>query len=297
MAREEIKAVRAFLAANAAEEDIDLAGSRARMDAIADIFPVPDGCLVEDVDAYGVHGLWIAAKGAAEDKVILYLHGGGYSVGSSLSHRHLTAALSAEAEASVLSIDYRMAPEFPYPAAVEDAVAAYKWLLEAKGIAPNKIMISGDSAGGGLAMATLLMLRDRELGEPAGGMVISPWVDLTGDAKSMETRAGMDPMVGRDGLRAMADAYLAGKDATSHLASPVFARLDGLPPLLIQVGTDEVLYDDSLRLAGNAVAAHVDVTLEIWDDMIHVWHTFFPMLQEGRDALAKMGDFFKAKTK
>lgn len=297
MAREEIKAVRAFLAENKADPDIDIAGSRARMDAIADIFPVPEGCAVDDVDAGGVHGLWITAQGAATDKVILYLHGGGYSVGSSLSHRHLTAALSAEAEASVLSVDYRMAPEAPYPAAVEDAVAAYQWLLKEKGIAPHNIMISGDSAGGGLTMATLLMLRDRELGEPAGGMVISPWVDLTGDARSMETRAGMDPMVTRDGLGAMADAYLNGKDATSHLASPVFARLDGLPPLLIQVGTDEVLYDDSLRLAGNAVAAHVDVTLEIWDDMIHVWHTFFPMLQEGRDALAKMGAFFKAKTK
>lgn len=296
MSKSEIDAVVEMLTGLAGNEEATMAERRAGMDAMGQLFPPREDCTIEEVDAGGRPALWLVAKGAATDRVILYLHGGGYVLGSPLSHRHLTAELSAEAGAAVLSLDYRLAPEDPYPAGLEDAVAAYQWLLTEKGIAPNKIMISGDSAGGGLTIATLLMLRDRKLGEPAGGMVISPWVDLTGESKSMETRAALDPMIKRDLLRNTGLEYLGGKDATSHLASPVFARLDGLPPLLVQVGTNEVLYDDSLRLAGSAAAAHVDVTLEIWENMIHVWHMFYPMLAEGREAIAKMGAFFKAKT-
>lgn len=295
MSKQEIEAVKEFLSAMARDEQPTLEERRTSMDGLSAAFPIPENCAEEEISAGGVHGLWQVAEGAATDRAVLYLHGGGYVVGSSKSHRHVTAELSAQTGAAVLSVDYGLAPENPYPEGIEDAVTAYTWLLEEKGIEPAKIMISGDSAGGGLTIATLLMLRDRELGEPGGAMVISPWVDLTGDAKSMETRAALDPMVQREGLMESASQYLAGKDPASHLASPVFARLDGLPPLLIQVGTDETLYDDALRLAGNAAAAKVDVTLEIWDNMIHVWHAFFPMLEEGRQALAKMGEFYKAK--
>lgn len=295
MASKELEDVLRLLeSAAAADPNASLEDRRQAYDNIGSMFPISDGTKCEDAVIGGVSGLWIEAKDASADKAILYLHGGGYVIGSPTSHRHLTEALSAASGAAVFSADYRLAPEHPYPAAVEDAAAAYQGLLEEKGLRPDDIMIAGDSAGGGLTIAALLMIRDHHLPMPAGGLCLSPWVDLTGNAVSMTTRAALDPMVQKDGLLDMARQYLNGKDAeTAHLASPIFARLDRLPPIYIQTGTDEVLYDDALRLAGRAARSGVDVTLELWDEMIHVWHFFHPMLPEGHDAIYKLGAFFR----
>jgi len=296
MSQQELDAVLAFIAESGDLSSGTLEEQRAQFNANGEMIPVPDDVTIEEVDAGGRPAFWITGPKSRPDHVILYLHGGGYVLGSPLSHRALTIALAEAAEATVVSLDYRLAPENIYPAAVEDAVNAYQWLVKDKGIAPGKIAVSGDSAGGGLSAATLMLLRDRELGEPAAGMLISPWADLTCEAKSMTSRAEIDPWLEQATLKEMAATYLGGKDAESHLASPVFGRLEGLPPLLIQVGSREILHDDAIRLAGQAAEAHIDVTLEVWEGMIHVWHYFAPMLEEGRQAIAKMGAFYKAKT-
>ena len=296
MSQQELDAVLAFLAESGDLSAGTLEERRALFDQTGESIPLPDDVKIDAVDAGGRPALMIDGPKSRADHVILYLHGGGYVLGSPLSHRPLTVLLAEAAEATVLSLDYSLAPEGVYPAAVEDAVNAYQWLVKEKGIAPGKIAVSGDSAGGGLAAATLMLLRDRELGEPAAGMLISPWADLTCSSKSMTSRADIDPWLEQSTLKEMADAYLGGKGAESHLASPVFGSLEGLPPLLIQVGTREILHDDSLRMAGKAAEAHLDVTLEIWDGMIHVWHFFAPMLEEGREAIDNMGAFYKAKT-
>jgi monoterpene epsilon-lactone hydrolase len=226
---------------------------------------------------------------------VLYLHGGGYVIGSPRSHRHLAAAIASAAAASALLLDYRLAPEHPYPAAVDDATAAYRWLLD-QAIAPEHVVIAGDSAGGGLTVATLLALRDARVPLPAGGVCISPWVDLTCGGGSYRTKAGVDPIVGQAGVAEMAKAYLGNVSPRTPLASPLFADLDGLPPLLIHVGSDEVLLDDAVQLAARAKAAGVETTIEVWERMIHVWHWFLPMLDEAHAAVEAIGRFTRART-
>ena len=219
---------------------------------------------------------------------------GGYAIGSPRSHRHLVAAIARAAGTSALLPDYRLAPEHPFPAALDDAVAAYRWLLE-RGIAPERIVVAGDSAGGGLTVATLLALRDRGLPRPAAGVCISPWVDLTCSGASYETKAAVDPIVTREGVAAMAQAYVGAGDPKAPLVSPLYADLVDLPPLLIQVGGDEVMLDDALSLGERARAAGVDVTVEEWPAMVHVWHWFLPMLDEAGRAIAVIGDFVRAR--
>ena len=290
MSSGDIKQVREMIASLPDWSTMDVPDTRAFYDQLGQQFPVPDGVAVEATDAGGVKAEWVRAPAARNDAVLLYVHGGGYVIGSPASHRHQVAALSQAAGIAALSLDYRLGPEHPFPAAVDDAVSAYQWLLQA-GIAPNCIVIAGDSAGGGLTVATLLALRERGLPQAAAGVCISPWVDLTMTAESYTTKADVDPIVTRDGVTGMAQAYLQGQDAQTPLASPLFADLSGLPPLLIQVGTDEVLLDDSIQLEARAKAAGVEVTLEVWDEMIHVWHFFYPILSEGRDAIARIGEF------
>lgn len=255
----------------------------------------PAGVTCTPVEAAGVSAEWSVAEGAAEDKVILYVHGGGYVMGSAGSHRDMTGRLSKAAGARVLSLNYRLAPEHPFPAPVDDAVAAYKWLLD-QGIRPSNIAVAGDSAGGGLALATLLALRDRDLPSPAAGVGISPWVDMEGTGESMSTRAAVDPVVQKEGLLGMAKLYLGGADPKTPLAAPLHANLAGLPPLLIQVGGHETLLDDSTRITERARKAGVDVTLKVWDEMPHVWHLFAPILPEGQQAIDEIGAFFQART-
>ena len=255
----------------------------------------PAGVTCTPVEAGGVSAEWSVADGADQGKVILYVHGGGYVMGSAGSHRDMTGRLSQAAGARVLSLNYRLAPEHPFPAPVDDAVAAYRWLL-GQGIQASNIAIAGDSAGGGLALAALIAIRDAGEPMPAAGIGISPWVDMEGTGESMTTRAAVDPVVQKEGLLGMAQLYLGGADPKNPLAAPLHANLAGLPPLLIQVGDAETLLDDSTRITERARKADVDVTLKIWDEMPHVWHLFAPILPEGQQAIEEIGAFFKEQT-
>lgn len=268
---------------------------RARMEELGEKFPAPDDAQVEVTEAGGCPAEWVAAPASNPNRQVLYLHGGGYVQGSLNTHRLLTYHLSREADARVLALDYRLAPEHVFPAAVEDAVSAYKWML-LRGANPSKIIIAGDSAGGGLAVSALVSIRDEGLPLPAGGVCISPWTDLAGTGASMETKRDEDPMLDAAILDWFAALYLDGADLAHPLASPLHADLSGLPPLLVQVGTSEILLDDATRLVECARAAGVDATLEAWDDMMHVWHLFSPMLSEGLDGLAEAGAFIRART-
>jgi epsilon-lactone hydrolase len=292
MTTKEREAVLAFLKANDAPADQSLADQRSRMDSLANFFPVPEGTEVEPAVLGGVKGEWVRVRRARRDAAVLYLHGGGYVIGSPASHRHLAAAIGEATGTSVFSADYRMAPEHPFPAAVDDAVAAYKGLIDS-GVAAANIAIMGDSAGGGLTIATLVAARDKGLPMPGCAVAISPWADLSQGGESYRSRLKRDPMITKPGLDAMAAAYLGGADAKTPLASPLFADLKDLPPLLIQVGSEEALHDDSVQLAARAEAAGVDVSLESWGGMVHVWHIFHPILGEGRDAVARIGSFVK----
>jgi len=265
---------------------------RAGFEQMAGMFPVDADIKREPVTANGVKSEWVSAPDADAGRAILYLHGGGYVIGSINTHRSLAARLSRAAKARVLVIDYRLAPEHPFPAAVDDSVAAYRWML-AQGLKPSRIAVAGDSAGGGLTAATLVAIRDAKLPVPAAGALLSPWVDMEGIGESMTSKDSVDPMVHKDGLLEMAKAYLGGQNPRSPLAAPLYADLAGLPPLLMQVGTSETLLDDASRLAERAKKAGVNVTYEPWQNMIHVWHLFAPMLDEGQQAIEKIGAFVR----
>jgi len=265
---------------------------RATMDSFGNA--VGDRAVVTPADAGGVPGEWVVAPEADDDRVILYLHGGGYCMGSPSSHRRLVAELSKQAKARVLSLDYRLAPEHPYPAAVEDAVAAYRWLL-AQEVPAARIAIAGDSAGGGLTLATLLALRDAGDTLPAAGVPLSAWTDMEGTGETMKTKVSVDRMIQPDRLKETADWYANGADMQQPHMSPVHGDYTGLPPLLMQVGGAEVLLDDSTRVAQRAKADGVDVTLEVWDDMPHVFQAFTGLLPESDRAIAVIGEFLKTR--
>lgn len=272
----------------------DVLAMRKNMDAATSAVPRPEGVSCTPVEAFGVPAEWTVAPGARDDVAIVYFHGGGYAMGSVATHRGHCARLSRVARAQVLSVDYRLGPEHPHPAAVEDAVAAVRF-ARASGFAPQRTALAGDSAGGGLTIAALVALRDA--GDPAlaAGLAISPWTDLAFTGASLETKAAEDPMVRTADLRLMADAYLAGGDPKAPLASPLYADLTGLPPLLVQVGSAEILLDDAVRIAERALEAGVDVELRVWQDMIHVWHAFADLLPEGQQAVEEMARFFEAR--
>jgi epsilon-lactone hydrolase len=216
-------------------------------------------------------------------------------IGSLDSHRHVAAEAGRAARARTLALDYRLAPEHPFPAAVDDAVAAYRFLL-AGGVSPGGITIAGDSAGGGLVVAAMLAIRDAHLPQPACGWAISPWVDMEAIGDSMTSKAATDPTVQKAGILDMAKLYLHGADPRTPLAAPIHGDLRGLAPLLIQVGAAETLLDDAIRLAQIAGAADVAVDLQIWPEMIHVWHLYYPELAAGRRAIAVGGEFARAMT-
>ena len=294
MASEQLQMIIQVLRSQPAQEGLTFEEMRADFEQVTSFFPVPADVRCEPVDAGGVPAEWIMTPQATAERVILYLHGGGYTTGSVNTHRELISRLSRAAGARVLAIDYRLGPEHPFPAAVEDATTAYRWLLE-NGVEPTRIVIAGDSAGGGLTVAALVALRDAGNPLPAAGVCLSPWVDLEGIGESMTTKAEVDPMVQRDHLLAMAKAYLGDANPRTPLAAPLYADLTGLPPLLIHVGTAETLLDDSTRLAERARSAGVDVVLEPWEDMIHVWHFFASMLPEGQQALDRVGEFIRER--
>lgn len=255
---------------------------------------------VESVTVGGVPAQWISARGARSDKVVVYFHGGGFQLGSLLSHRELMVNISAASACRVLGIDYRLAPEHRYPAPLQDASGVYGWLLE-QGLQGADIALAGDSAGGGLALSLLLSLRDAGLALPAAAAVMSPWTDLSASGASYVTRAADDPIHQRPMVLAMARNYLGkdplgnSKDPRDPLASPLFGELKGLPPLLIQVGERETVLSDATEFAAKAQAAGVPVTLEEWPGMIHVFQQFASELPEARAAIASLGNFLNTR--
>ena len=251
---------------------------------------MPDGVEVSDTVAGGVPALWIVPEDAAADRVVMYLHGGGYIMLSAHSHVKLAAGIAKATGCKVLSVDYRLAPEHPHPAPLTDSLAAYGWLLD-QGYAPGRIAISGDSAGGGLTVATLLALRDAGLPQPAAAVPISPWIDLEGTGDSMSTKAGVDLMVRADGLDRFVDMFIAGGDKHDPLAAPLYGDLTGIAPLYIQVGGDETLLDDSTRLAVKAAHAGADVRLDVFPEMQHVFQAALGMIPEADDAVARIGAY------
>jgi epsilon-lactone hydrolase len=265
---------------------------RAALDNIGRQRPVPNDVVCQLVRIGNINAEWIKAPGASDQKVLLYFHGGGYVIGSLNSHRELVARLSRATGLSAFALDYRLAPEHPFPAAIDDAIAAYKWLL-VSGVNPNGIVIGGDSAGGGLAIATLVHLRDAREALPACGICISPWVDLEASGESYTLRDAIDPMCHKQEILNPAKTYLAGHDPRAPLASPLHADLQGLPPLLIHVGEAETLYDDSARITDRAKKAGVKVVLKEWKDMPHVFQLFAPGFPETKQSIAEIAEFIR----
>ena len=293
MASQALQDLIAAKRANPYSADKTLAELRAEADSRA-ATPLPDGTAHVVADASGVPGEWVDAPGVATDRVFLFLHGSGYYRGSSAASRVTLARIAAACKARVFSVDYRLAPEHPFPAAVDDAHSAYRWLPD-RGIAAGRIAVGGISAGGGLTLALLLKLKQIGAPLPAAAIPMSAWTDLTQSGDTMVSKAEIDPSIGKADLDRMAGYYLAGADPRTPLASPLYGALDGLPPLLIQVGTAETLLDDSRRFAERARAAGVDVTYEAWEDMIHGWRGNSDVLPEALDAIAAIGAFFQRK--
>jgi len=254
--------------------------------------PYPADVAAADVTLGGVGAIELTVAGHAADPTVLYFHGGGYVAGSARTGTHLAAELARRAGGRALSADYRLAPEHPYPAAVQDGLAAYAGLLES-GVSPARVLVAGDSAGGGVAVATLLAARDRGLPQPAAAAVFSPWADISRSGASMRTKDGADPLFSYDAMGWYAGRYLPAGDRSAPLASPVFATLAGLPPLLIQAGSHEVLLDDAVRLAANAGRDDVDVTLQVAPEGTHVFQLHFGALDEADEAIDEVARFFK----
>jgi epsilon-lactone hydrolase len=267
---------------------------RVSWDKFATAFPPAPDLSFASVAAGGVPSEWVSAPGADESRIVLYLHGGGYCIGTLASCRNFAGRVCRSADARVLSVGYRLAPENPFPAAVEDALASYRWLLH-QGIPSSRVALLGDSAGGGLALATAVALRDANDPLPAAIVAVGPLTDLAKESPSMKERAHLDPIVTYEGSMANALRYVGQNgDLKNPLASPLHAALEGLPRMLILVGTHECLFDDSTRFANKAKAAGVPVELDIWEEMIHDWPLFADVLPEGRAAIEKMGRYIRA---
>ncbi|HEV7260538.1 MAG TPA: alpha/beta hydrolase [Bosea sp. (in: a-proteobacteria)] len=271
----------------------DLPGRRQRLDDLTARYDMPEDVVVEPVDANGVKAEWTTTPAADPARVIMFLHGGGYVSGSIKSHRHMIAQAGREAGARTLALGYRLAPEHPFPAALEDALTGYRFLLS-QGFLPANIVMAGESAGGGLTIATLVSLREAGMPLPACAWCSSPWTDLAMSGATIQTKAAVDPLIQGPYLHELAAAYLQGGDPRLPMVSPIYADLRGLPPLLIQVGSNETLLDDAIRLAGVAAAADVRTTLQVWPHMIHGWHLYYAQLGDGRRALAEVGAFVRA---
>ena len=293
MADAEIVALRAKLASRPRSDDYRQ--RRRDIDARGLQYGLGPDVKVEPVTANGVRAEWTSTPRDNSDAALLYLHGGGYVIGPLDSHRHLVAEAGRAAGCWALALDYRLAPENPFPAAVEDAVAGYRYLL-ARGLKSGRIAIAGDSAGGGLVVAAMLAIRDAGLPQPGCGWCISPWVDMEVTGETMVSKATVDPTVQKAGILDMARLYLNAADPRSPLAAPIYADLTGLAPLLVQVGAAETLLDDAIRLARVAGAADVRVDLQIWPEMMHVWHLFHPELKAGQRGIEEGGAFVRSHT-
>jgi epsilon-lactone hydrolase len=266
---------------------------RSGWEKIAAELPIPDDVQFTVEALSGVSGEWASSPGSLAGPCVLYFHGGGYNIGSVASYRQFVGRLSKACGYDVLSVEYRLAPENRFPAAVEDALTAYR-SLQSKGHSPKHIILAGDSAGGGLVLALMLALKDNGIEQPRGAVLISPSTDLAKTGGTIATHQDRDPIIRMDTTNAFAERYLGREGSPYHpLASPLYGEHSGLPPLLILVGTEEMLLDDSRRVAARAEEAGVDVTLEIWEGMFHVWPFFAAILPEGQKAIDRMGQYIR----
>src|SRR5271165_4336136 len=286
----EIDAVRALLTSK--PRPVGWAERRSRLDEVGGVWPVAEDVLTEAVDCDGVPGEWSLVPGSDASRVLLFFHGGGYCSGSILSHRRMVTEAGRAARVRTLAIGYRLAPEHPYPAAHEDAMAAWRFLRR-QGIAAGNIVVGGDSAGGNLTITLINRLRAAGEALPGCAWLISPWTDLTMSGATLDTKDAVDPLIHKAYLEELADACAAAMDRKDPLISPLFADLHGFPPTLIQVGSAETLLADATRFAEAAGAADVDVTLEIWPHMIHAWPVWNVRLEPGRRALMQAGAFMR----
>ena len=254
------------------------------------IIPLPKNTKFKRVSVGNIDAEWITCGEFETDKIFMFMHGGGYYRGSIASTRATVARISAEAKVRCLSIEYRLAPEYPFPAAIDDTYTAYNWLLK-EGVKPKNIIVSGQSAGGGLCLALLLKLKDKNFFQPRGAIALSPWTDLTQSGKTMKINADIDPVISKKYLDRMANLYLAKTPNTTPLASPLYGELSGLPPLLVQVGSAETMLDDSRRFVEKAKEAKVDVQIEVYKDMFHGWHGSAHILKDGEKAIKNIGLF------
>jgi acetyl esterase/lipase len=283
----------AILRQSAFPADLEVSELRRLLRELTSAQPLPAGVTVTAAALGGVPTAEITIDGIEPRRVVLYFHGGVYVLGDAFQAAGLASQVGRRTRAKVISVDYRLGPEDPFPAAVDDALAAYEALLDG-GTDPSDIAFAGESAGGGLAVATLVNARDHGLPRPAAAYVMSPYADLTLAGTSMETKAGADPLLSRENLQARVPDYTAGQDAAAGLISPVFADLSGLPPLIIQAGSHEVLLDDAVRLARQAAAADVEVTLDITPGVPHVFQAYYAILDEAAAALDRAGQLLSA---
>lgn len=255
---------------------------------------LPKGTHIVATEIAGRYAEWVSHETVTTENVVLYFHGGAYNIGSAKSHRNVTAHLAKAMQCPILVLDYRLAPEHPFPAALSDATAAYQWLL-AHEHDPKHIALAGDSAGAGLAMATALELKHQNTPLPAILGVISPWVDLTMSGESVVSKAALDPMIRKDWLEVMINNYATDVDPASPLCSPIFADLSNLPPIFIQVGSEEILLDDAVRLAQRAEASGTPVDMQIWEGMWHVWHYQSGIVPEANQAIEEFATALKQR--
>ena len=292
MSESEIDAVRALLTSK--PRPVGWAARRERLDEVGAVWPVAADIAVEAVNAGGPPGEFSLAPGSDPSKTLLFFHGGGYCSGSIVSHRRMVTEAGRACGVRALAVGYRLAPEHPYPAALNDALAAWRF-LRASGRDAAQILVGGDSAGAGLTLALLQRLRDEREALPACAWLVSPWTDLTMSGETLVSKDADDPLIHKPYLEELARAYVpAGMDRRDPLLSPLFARLSGLPPMLVQVGSEETLLSDATRFTEAAGAARVAVTLEVWPHMIHAWPVWNARLASGRQALARLGAFARA---
>ena len=294
MSKEQQSQLDAILRQGRLDTAADVASVRAAFNAFMAQVPVPADVQQKPTEIGGVGGIEVTIAGNESENVILYFHGGVYVIGSAATSVPLVGELVRRTGVNAITLDYRLAPEHPYPAAVEDARAAYEGLLE-QGMDPGQIVLAGESAGGGLAVATLLASREAGLPMPSCAFLMSPYADLTLSGETLFERQSLDPILTPEGLRVRAPEYVAGADASDPLISPIFGDLSGLPPLLIQVGSHEILLSDALRLAGRAATTDVAVTLDVTPGAPHVFQGFAGVLDEAGAALDRASDFVKAQ--
>ena len=289
MDQSEIEAVRALL--NAKPRPVGWTERRQRLDEVGSVWPVAEDIRLEAVNVDGMPGEWSIAPGSNASRILLFFHGGGYCSGSILSHRRLVTEAGRAAGVRTLAVAYRLAPEHSFPAALDDAETAWRFLRR-HGVEARHIAVGGDSAGGGLALALMGRLQASREELPACAWLVSPWTDLTMSGSTLVTKDSVDPIIHGGYLHELADAYLpASTNRKDPRASPLYADLKGLPPVLIQVGSDETLLGDATRFAAAAGSADVAVTLEVWPYMIHAWPLWNAHLEDGRRTLAKAGNF------